>query len=131
MFALSSEEPRPIFIIEDDVDQLSILAGMLGDEPIPLITAITGSRALEILRTAIPVLVIVDLVLPDIPGSQIVRYIRADERLIHTKVIVITSHSLYVTPSDRKLADAILVKPISRETLLANVHELLELTAAP
>jgi DNA-binding NtrC family response regulator len=115
----------PILIVEDDVDQLSVLAGMLSREPWPLITAITGEHALELLRTTIPALAIVDLVLPDIPGAQVIRYIRGDERLSRIKIILMTSQPRYVTEADRRLSDLVLFKPVDRETLVQSVRDLL------
>src|SRR5438128_1381407 len=97
MLFIDNPTRLPILIVEDDVDQLSILAAMLSRDPWPLLTAMTGEHALELLRTTVPVLAIVDLVLPDIPGAQVIRYIRGDERLARIKIILITSQPRYVT----------------------------------
>ena len=115
----------PIFIIEDDVEQLSLFAAMVSELPYPLLTAVSGEHALEILRTTVPALVITDLVMQDVPGAQIVRYVRADERMERTKIIIVTSYEPYVTPTDRQLADRVLIKPIKKPDLIQAVRELL------
>ena len=49
----------PILVIEDDLDQLSALTAMLSREPYPLLTAMTGERALDVLPEISPALVVV------------------------------------------------------------------------
>jgi len=119
-----SEQPQ-VLIVDDDAEQISLIASMMSNEPFSLITAMTGQRALEVLRSAKPCLAVVDLILPDIPGAQLVQEIRADTRLQTTKIIIVTSFAHYVTADARQLADRVLLKPLSKDKLIDAMRELL------
>jgi len=114
-----------ILLIDDDLDQLSILAAMLSNLHNTLETALNGQRALEMLRNEVPALVITDMVMPDISGSQIIRAIRDDPRLKETRIIIITSLMKYVSDEDRRLADLVILKPPKKGELEASVRQLL------
>ena len=126
----SLKELPPIFIIENDLNQLEILAEMLGEEPYPVLSAMTGTYALEELENIVPALVLVDLVMPDISGEQIIRYIRADERFKDTKIIIVTSHLFYVSPEDRRLTDGVLLKSVAKDALIRMVQPFLGVATA-
>jgi two-component system, OmpR family, alkaline phosphatase synthesis response regulator PhoP len=112
-------------LVDDDVDTLSLLGGMLGNFPQTLVTALNGTRALELLNEETPALVIVDMVMPDISGSEIVKAVRNNQRLAKTKVIIITSLLKYVSDDDKARADHVLVKPIQKRELEAVISKLL------
>ena len=69
-----------------------------------------GRTALERLAVVTPVLILLDLHLPHIPGEQILHYIRAEERLAKTQVIL-ASADLPKVASLEHMADFVLVKP--------------------
>src|SRR5579859_5934263 len=114
-----------ILLIDDDLDQLSILAAMLGNLPNHVDTALNGTRALEMLKSEVPALVITDMVMPDISGSEIVKAIRNDPRLKETRVVIITSMLRYVSDEDRKLADLVILKPPKKAELEESIRKLL------
>jgi CheY-like chemotaxis protein len=114
-----------ILIVDDDLDQLSILGAMLSNFSYNVITALNGMRALEMLRSEVPAMVITDMVMPDVSGSDIVRAIRADKRLDGTKVVIITSLIKYVSEDDKRLADKVMLKPIQKKDVEAMINELL------
>jgi chemosensory pili system protein ChpA (sensor histidine kinase/response regulator) len=114
-----------ILIVDDDLDQLSILGAMLSNFSYNVITALNGVRALEMLHEQVPAMVITDMVMPDVSGSDIVHAIRADSRLDKTKVVIITSLLKYVSDDDKKLADKVLLKPIQKKDLEAMMKDLL------
>ena len=117
--------PATILLVDDDVEQLSVLGGMLSNYPCNLETAMTGGRALEMLSREVPALVITDMVMPDVSGSDIIRAIRADKRLQETKIIIITSLMKYVSDEDRSMADAVALKPVKKAELEQLVRSLL------
>jgi adenylate cyclase len=117
-----------ILLVDDDLDQLSMLAGMLTKFPQNIVTALSGSRALEILKesnTPVPTLVITDMVMPDIGGAEILRFIRNDERLKNTKVVLVSAMMKYITDEDQKLANKVMIKPLKKADVEAAIKELL------
>ena len=117
--------PALILLVDDDVEQLSVLGGMLSDLPCNLETAMTGSRALEMLSREVPAVVITDMVMPEVSGSEIIHAIRSDPRLESTRIIIVTSLMKYVSEEDGSMADAVLIKPVKKDELENLVREMM------
>ena len=104
---------QPIaLIIEDDEDLIDIFANALQMAEFQTETIQNGRQALDHLTVSQPNLVILDLHLPDVSGEDILHYIRSDERLVSTRVMLITADHL-LAERLRSQADLVLVKPIS------------------
>lgn len=99
-------------IIEDDQDLATIFAEALQAAEYETKIVPDGVTALQILKKTQPEVVILDLHLPHISGQDILKEIRADQRLATTRVIITTADP-YTADSLRETADLVLIKPIS------------------
>jgi CheY-like chemotaxis protein len=98
-------------IIEDDSEIANILSiSLRNDFTIEILR--DGSDALERLAQVVPVLIVLDLHLPEVSGMDIFEQIRSDARLNATKVILCTADALRADVL-RGQADLVLLKPIS------------------
>jgi DNA-binding response OmpR family regulator len=97
-------------IIEDDFDASVIFAKAI--EAIGYQTEIidSGDLALKRLQEIIPGIVVLDLHLPEVLGTDILKSIRGDERLANTKVIVATADPRSADII-QDMADLVLIKP--------------------
>jgi CheY-like chemotaxis protein len=97
-------------IIEDDYDASAIFATAL--QVIGFETEIinSGDEALERIAQTVPNLIVLDLHLPKVVGTDILERIRADERLTKTRVIVATADAR-MADLIRPQADLVLMKP--------------------
>lgn len=97
-------------VIEDDSDAAHIFSKAL--EVIGFKTEIirTGDRAISRLNATTPDIVLLDLHLPHIAGSDILNYIRSDVRFEKTRVIVATADPR-MAESLREKPDLVLIKP--------------------
>jgi DNA-binding response OmpR family regulator len=97
-------------IIEDDYDASIIFAKAL--EVIGFQTDIirSGDLAVEKLKAIVPAVVVLDLHLPHVVGTDILRQIRDDERMLETRVIV-ASADPRMAELIQDLADLVLIKP--------------------
>jgi DNA-binding response OmpR family regulator len=104
---------KPIaLVVEDEYDISLIFARALQAAGYETEIVRSGDTALTWLRAATPDLVILDLQLPRVPGTKILRYIRAEPRLADTRVIIATAYSnMAASLQDR--ADWILIKPVN------------------
>jgi CheY-like chemotaxis protein len=100
-----------VFIIEDDKKLAEIFSLTLQAE-FQVEVAEDGETALAQLSTLTPALVVLDLHLPRVSGHTILAYIRADERLAHTRVMLATA-DVRLADELREEADLVLLKPIS------------------
>jgi two-component system response regulator RegX3 len=121
---------RRILLIEDEESISEPLAAALEREGFA--TTVTGTAAdgLEAFRSRGPELVLLDVMLPDGDGREVLREIRAAAR---TPVIMLTARGEEV---DRVIglelgADDYVVKPFGTAELVARIRALLRRTAAP
>ena len=99
-------------VVEDEYDVSIIFAKALQAAGFDTKVVRSGDTALTWLSSMTPDIVILDLNLPRVPGTEILQAIRADGRLVKTKVIVATAYSR-LAESLRDDADWILSKPVS------------------
>jgi DNA-binding response OmpR family regulator len=99
-------------IVEDDADLSDIFAEALMAAGFDTEIVRNGRLAMERLGEIIPNVVILDLHLPEVAGSTILSYIRAEERLAATSVVVATADAV-MGDQLRDIADFVLIKPIS------------------
>lgn len=123
-----TESPSPqnllALIIEDDPKLATIFSAAFEQANYQTEVIQDGQTALERLAALVPDLVILDLHLPFVSGMDILQRIRADERLAHAHVIVVTA-DLFRADAIGDQADAILFKPISfirLQNLAAQLH---------
>lgn len=84
---------KKILLVEDDNFLSDLLARRFGEEECTFIHAESGEKALEILATEMPDIVLLDLVLPGISGFDILERIKKDERTKGIPVVVLSNLS--------------------------------------
>jgi DNA-binding response OmpR family regulator len=99
-------------IVEDDPKLAFIFAEALQIADFEVEVVQDGQTALERLSVTTPAVVVLDLHLPRFSGVDIMTHIRADERLVQTKVILATADAIRAEQL-RSKADLVLLKPIS------------------
>ena len=81
---------RTVVCIEDEPDMISLIRLALERHRVRLIGALGGREGLDRVRQVQPDLVLLDLMMPDINGAEVLQRMRADESLRDIPVIVIT-----------------------------------------
>jgi CheY-like chemotaxis protein len=99
-------------IVEDDADLSVIFAEALTAAGFDTEIVRNGRLAIERLGEIAPDVVILDMHLPEVAGTTILNYIRAEERLAATSVVVATADAV-MGEQMRDSADFVLIKPIS------------------
>lgn len=117
-----------ILIVDDELDLRTTLVYNFEREGYQVATAADGESALEAARSSSPPdLVILDLMLPDMPGTEICRRLRSEEGTRETPILMLTAKGEEV---DRVVgfevgADDYVVKPFSVRELLLRTRALL------
>ena len=99
-------------IVEDEEEISTILSSALKSAGFETAVVHDGEAALAQLRMIVPTLVVLDLALPEVSGTEVLLRLRADDRLKGTRVIVITGMPVLIDGVS-ELADLVLVKPFS------------------
>ncbi len=84
------DSPGPILIVDDEEDLLNLVDLHLRREGFETIKAMNGAEALDALDK-VPSLVILDLMLPDMKGTEVCRRIRANPATANTPVIMLSA----------------------------------------
>lgn len=107
------KDEKPIsMVIEDDEDLSEIFCEALNAAGFETEIIRNGRLAIERLGDVTPDVVILDMHLPLVPGSEILKYIRSEKRLAFTNVVVTTADAI-MGEQMRETADFVLIKPIS------------------
>jgi CheY-like chemotaxis protein len=99
-------------IVDDHGDSAIIFSEALRAAGFEIEIIQSGDTALERLAITTPDVVILDLCLPGVAGTDILQHIRTDPRLAKVHVIVVTADQV-IADSAHGLADMVLVKPVS------------------
>src|SRR5581483_10751606 len=121
-----------VLVVEDDIHISKLIAVLLGEAYYQARTANTAQRALELFAQLEPDLVILDWMLPDMPGDQLCRVIKERSQATFVPVLMLTARS---TLADRVAgldagADDYVTKPFHNDELLARARALLRIRAA-
>ena len=121
-------EPQKILYIEDNLSNLALVEGILARRPgTTVLSAMQGRVGVNLARDHQPALILLDRHLPDIPGEEVFRLLRADERTRDIPVIVLSADAM--SSRMRQFLDggvrAYLTKPLDVPALLAAIDETL------
>ena len=120
-------QPETLLIAEDDPLLMPLLKATFRNSGLRVITAGTGTQALELARTERPDLVLLDVGLPEMNGYEVCQALKTDPETSVIRVVMLTARA---GPADKRLADeagadAYLTKPFSPSKLLDAVRSVL------
>lgn len=115
---------RRIAVVEDNPDNRMLVEAILEDE-YGILEYETGQQAVAELVEAKPDLVLLDISLPEMDGTEVLEWIRGQESLAGLPVIALTAHAM--TGDREKYLDLgfddYLTKPIVDESVLVGAIE--------
>jgi two-component system alkaline phosphatase synthesis response regulator PhoP len=119
---------KKILVVDDEPDIRKLTSLRLKLSGYDALTAADGQEALDLIRQHKPDLVLLDLLLPVIGGSEVCKQIKEDEELKHTPVILFTARSDTMTAEKAKQlgADDYMTKPFDPEEMLNKIKQTLE-----
>ncbi|MFL5293920.1 MAG: response regulator transcription factor [Myxococcales bacterium] len=116
-----------VLVVEDEKDLADLMQFNLQKAGYETLSARSGDEALAISRTRTPDLVLLDLMLPGIPGTEVCRQLKSSQRTRNVPVIMVTARGEEV---DRVVgfelgADDFVTKPFSMRELILRVRAVL------
>jgi PAS domain S-box-containing protein len=118
-----------ILVIEDELDQLTLMKTILDEAGFQVETVTNGVSALDVVKISPPDLILLDWLLPGMNGLAVCQGIR---RYTNAPIIVVTScteQEELLTAFDAG-ADDYIIKPFDRQELFARIHALLRRESA-
>src|SRR5215212_2403083 len=126
----SKQSEAKLLVVEDDANILELLSASLRFAGFDVSTATSGSAAVSAARNATPDLVVLDVMLPDLDGFEVIRRLR--EGGARTPVVFLTARD----GTEDKIrgltlgGDDYVTKPFSLEELTARIRAVLRRTSA-
>ena len=117
----------PVLVVDDDATLRELLRRILEGAGYTVVEAENGRVALERLRTMAPGVILLDLMMPEMDGFEVVAEMRRHEAWRAIPVVVVTAKELTVEDRQRLngYVERVLEKgAYSRETLLGEVRDL-------
>lgn len=121
---------KKILVVDDEKDIVEMIAFNLQRNGYDVITAHKGDDALDLAERQIPDLIILDLMMPGLDGTEVTRRLKADPRTKNIPLIMLTAKSeeTDVVVGLTLGADDYIAKPFSMKILLARLNTVLRRT---
>jgi len=122
-----------ILYVEDNEDNIYMLERRLKRAGFDVLIARDGAEGVAMARTELPALILMDMGLPVLDGTEATRKIKADPETKHIPVIALTAHAMN---GDRGKAmasgcDDYDTKPVELPRLLGKIEALLRAKLGP
>ncbi|MEI6420449.1 MAG: response regulator [bacterium] len=88
---MESIKGRKVMIVEDDKFFISLISKKLSDNGLPVIAANDGKSALELVVKENPDIIILDIMLPDMDGFEILKQIKQLPERINIPVVFLSN----------------------------------------
>ena len=125
---MTDKKSKMILCIEDEPEMIDLIRVILTRRGFEIRGANGGKEGLEIIRTELPDLVLLDLMMPEMDGWEVYQQMKADETTKNIPVIVVTARAQSI---EKVLGlhiakvDDYIVKPFSPQELLSSVEKVL------
>ncbi|MDY0286495.1 MAG: response regulator [Bacteroidia bacterium] len=111
-------EPAKIMIVDDVDYNIALLINLTASENFTFITASSGEKALEILKTEIPDIIFMDLRMTGISGYQVTEILKKNPKFNAVPVIAFTASAMTTSlPAIKALFDGYLRKPVNKKQI--------------
>jgi len=116
-----------VLVVDDEPDLVELVRYNLTEAGFRVSEARTGAEALAAVRRSVPDVLILDLMLPDLSGTEVCRRLRNESELVDLPIIMLTAKSEEI---DRVVgfelgADDYVTKPFSPRELVLRVRAVL------
>jgi two-component system phosphate regulon response regulator PhoB len=126
-------EKPTILVVDDEEDIIELVELNLTREGYRVLGCTTGEKALEIARSKLPDLIVLDLMLPGIDGLEVCRKLKSGPKTHRIPIVILTAkgEEADIVMGLELGADDYVTKPFSGKVLAARVRRLLRRAAQP
>ncbi|BAY08507.1 response regulator [Calothrix sp. NIES-2098] len=118
---------KSILICDDLVDNCIILQVILEMEGYKVECATSGREAINQIQLHKPDLLLLDVMMPELNGFEVVKIIRQDQHLQYLPILLITAYKQMIVPKLTHInVNRVIHKPVDSDDLVDIVHEVLQ-----
>jgi DNA-binding response OmpR family regulator len=121
---------QAILAVDDDPAILDVVAQVLADEGYHVLTAGGGRVAVELAREQLPKLILLDLMMPEMNGWQVVAELRSSPQTRAIPILLLSARRDTALMANHLGVSSYLEKPFDLDELVARVRRLLALSGA-
>jgi DNA-binding response OmpR family regulator len=92
-----TEDQKTVIVVEDEPDAAELFAEMMRVSGFRVLKTYSSTPAISLIAQERPDVVILDIMMPDVSGLEVLRFMRREQQLKDTPVIVVSARSM---PSD-------------------------------
>ena len=120
-------QKKTILIVDDEPQILLMVSTRLQANEYDVVTALSGAEGIEKAKKQMPDLVLLDLVMPEMDGEEVLRCLKQEPATQKIPVIIFTADTRRVKVREHQMRGAAdcLFKPFVAEELLSKVHKIL------
>ncbi|MCF6212502.1 MAG: response regulator [Flavobacteriaceae bacterium] len=118
---------KKILIVDDEPNIVMSLEFVFTKENFEVFIARNGAEAIEIIEESLPEIILLDIMMPEVDGYQVLKYLKESPHLKKIKIIVLSAKNK-LTDIELGLqlgADKYIAKPFSTRKLVKEVNNLL------
>lgn len=122
-----------VLVVDDSLSVRKVVQRALESKRIEVLSAASGSEALEQIAREAPDLIVCDVIMPDMDGYQICDFVKKHPTLGHTPVLLISGivNSTVLERAAKVRSDDVMRKPFAADELLHRIESLLLAAGRP
>ncbi len=122
------DAPPKILVVDDEQEVVNSIKVILENANYQVISTTSGREALELAKIHIPDLIILDIVMPEMDGSDVASALEEYPSTAHIPIVFLTG--LITKDEEQRLRgeagkNHILAKPLTSEELIGKIEEVL------
>ena len=122
-----------VLVVDDSLSVRKVVQRALESKRIEVLSAASGSEALEQIARETPDLIVCDVIMPDMDGYQICDFVKKHPTLGHTPVLLISGivNGTVLERAAKVRSDDVMRKPFAADELLHRIESLLSASGRP
>lgn len=123
-----AEKKDLVMLVDDEEHIVNSLKIYLEMEGFSVITANRGKKALEILETQIPSILLLDVMMPEMDGFEVLQEIRKNESLKNLPIVMLTAKSQDedILRGFKEEVASYMTKPFNLDELVSTIRMILK-----
>jgi two-component system cell cycle response regulator len=118
-----------VLVVDDNKQNLELLLAYLEDVDCRTVAAAEGGEAIDIIKKALPDLILLDVMMPKMSGFEVCKRLKSDANTAHIPIIMVTALN-ELGDIERAIncgTDDFLSKPVNKWELVTRVRTMLKL----